>query len=243
MEGTPGLIDLSMPVTAGMAVLPGHAHTCVYRTSEHQAMADFGSPTTFAIEGLLMSTHEGTHVDTPLHCDPEGADVANMPLEAFAGPGICVDLVGVAAESLISRAVLEAALGKQDLTIPPNGYVLLRTGHWERSYGTRSWFRHNGLDREAAVWLAGRGISGVGIDAPSIDSSREYRRGEYPAHRALLVESSVLVVENLVHLERVAGRAFTYWGWPLLLPGCGGSPIRAVAQLRALPLETAPTMV
>lgn len=232
-ELTSTLVDLSMPVQNGMAVLPGHAHTAIYATSEHETMSHMGCTTTFRVESLLMSTHEGTHVDVPLHCEPEGSDVAGVPLESFTGPAVCLDLTETQAEDLISRQTLEDALERAGLSIPSGGYVLLRTGHAERWYGSGSWFRHTGLDRDAAEWLAATGIVGVGLDAPSVDSSREYRRGLYPAHRALLLEAGVLIVENLVNLAEVSGRVFHYYGWPLLVPSCGGSPIRAVAALEA----------
>ena len=225
------LVDLTMSVTNGMPVLPGHAHTCIYPTSTHAQMAAMGWESTFAVEGLLMSTHEGTHVDVPFHCDPTGPTVADLPLSAFTGPAVCLDVSEVASSELIEKSALEAAIARQGQDVQAGDHVLLYTGHHERSYGTRSWFRHTGLSEEGSGWLAARGVAGVGIDAPSVDSSREVRRGVYPAHQVLLVEHATPVVENLVDLRQVAGRRFHYIGFPLRLDACGGSPIRAVAKL------------
>jgi kynurenine formamidase len=225
------LLDLTMAVRSGMPVLPAHAHTCLYLTSSHEEMAALGWPSTFAVEGLLMSTHEGTHVDVPYHCDPAGPTVTDLPLSAFTGPGTCLDLTGVPASDLIDLAALERAAAAGGATVRPGDHVLLHTGHHERSYGTRDWFRHTGLSEAGSRWLAEHGVAGVGIDAPSVDSSRETRRGVYPAHQVLLVEHRVPLVENLVGLGRVAGRRFRYTGFPLRLDGCGGAPIRAVAEI------------
>jgi len=229
------LVDLTMTVTGGMPVLPGHAHTCVYPTSSHEQMAAMGWDSTFAVEGLLMSTHEGTHVDVPYHCDPTGPTVTDMPLSAFTGPATCLDLTAVPSSELIGVAELERVTEGQGRNVRAGDHVLLYTGHHERSYGTRSWYRHTGLSEEASRWLAARGVAGVGIDAPSVDSSRESKRGVYPAHQVLLVEHRTPLVENLVGLRRVAGRRFRYCGLPLRLDACGGSPVRAVAEL--LPTE------
>lgn len=225
------LIDLTMPIVQGMPVLPGHAHTCIYPTSEHARMAEMGWDMTFVVEGLMMSTHEGTHVDVPLHCDPQGHSTSDLPLDAFRGPATCVDLTAVGSDDLITAEVLSRAFDSQGLDAGPGDHVLLYTGHHQRSYGTRSWYRHNGLSEDGAGWLADQQVAGVGIDAPSVDSSREAKRGLYPAHRLLLVERRIPVVENLVDLHLVAGRRFTYQGFPLRLDACGGSPIRAIAEI------------
>jgi len=225
------LLDLTMTVSSGMPVLPAHAHTCVYPTSSHEEMAAMGRPSTFAVEGLLMSTHEGTHVDVPYHCDPSGPAVTDLPVSAFTGPATCLDLTDVPSSELIEVPALERATVAPDRDVRAGDHVLLHTGHHERSYGTRDWFRHTGLSEAASRWLAARGVAGVGIDAPSLDSSRETRRGVYPAHQVLLVEHRIPLVENLVGLRQVAGRRFRYIGFPLRLEGCGGAPVRAVAEL------------
>jgi len=225
------LLDLTMTVRSGMPVLPTHAHTVLYPTSSHEEMAAAGWPSTFAVEGLHMSTHEGTHVDVPYHCDPSGPAVTDLPISAFTGPATCLDLTGVPNSELIEVAALEQATAAPERDVRAGDHVLLFTGHHERSYGTRSWFRHTGLSEASSRWLAARGVAGVGIDAPSLDSSREARRGVYPAHQVLLVEHRIPLVENLVGLRQVAGRRFRYTGFPLRLEGCGGAPVRAVAEL------------
>jgi kynurenine formamidase len=85
-----------------------------------------------------------------------------------------------------------------------------------------------GLDREAMLWLAEKGVVNVGIDSPSIDSSSEMKNKNYPAH-AVCREMRILNTENLAHLERVVGKRFDFIGLPLLIRRGTGSPIRAVA--------------
>jgi kynurenine formamidase len=87
-----------------------------------------------------------------------------------------------------------------------------------------------GLDREAMLWLADKGVVNVGIDSPSIDSSTEMKYKNYPAHRVCR-ERKILNMENLAHLEKVAGKRFDFIGFPLLIRRGTGSPIRAVAVL------------
>lgn len=228
------IVDLSMPLAPGMRVFPGHAHTVIYPTTEHEQRRAFGSPLSFRVEALHMSTHEGTHVDAPWHADPNGVPLEEVPLERFLGPAVCLDVSEVSAGGYVTRRQLEAAITRSGTDILARDHVLLHTGHHERAYGTKDWFRHAGLDEEASRWLVGAGVRTVGIDAPSIDSSREMKRGEYPAHRILLVDAQVLIVENLVNLAVVSGRRFHYQGAPLRLIGVGGAPIRAFALLNEM---------
>jgi arylformamidase len=67
----------------------------------------------------------------------------------------------------------------------------------------------------------------VGIDAASVDSE------PFPVHKRLL-GSDVLIIENLVNLERLRGHAFQVVALPLALD-LEGSPARVIARLRGGP--------
>ncbi|AFL95722.1 putative Cyclase [Thermococcus cleftensis] len=95
--------------------------------------------------------------------------------------------------------------------IPDSGYydriVLFLTGGRE-------------LSPEVALFLVAEGVKAVGTDAMSI--------GDEAVHRILLSEE-VPIFENLVNLDSLIGRRFTFVGLPLRIEGGSGSPVRAVA--------------
>ena len=95
--------------------------------------------------------------------------------------------------------------------IPDEGYfdrvVLFLTGGRE-------------LSPEVALFLVAEGVKAVGTDSMSI--------GDDAVHRIFLSEE-VPVFENLVNLELLAGREFTFMAFPLKIEGGSGSPVRAVA--------------
>ena len=66
-----------------------------------------------------------------------------------------------------------------------------------------------------------------GVDSPSPDNPADRI---YPVH-LFSRASGVTHYENLANLAEVAGRRFTFFGFPLRIRGGHGSPVRAVAML------------
>ena len=80
------------------------------------------------------------------------------------------------------------------------------------------------LSEESAKHLVNLGVKALGIDKPSID--RDFR-----AHRVLLA-NEVVIFENLVNLEKLIGKEFTFIGVPLKIKNGSGSPVRAFAIIK-----------
>jgi len=103
----------------------------------------------------------------------------------------------------------EGTVGLDEL--PGSGYrgkiVLFLTGGRE-------------LSPEVALFLVAEGVKAVGTDGMSI--------GDETVHTVLL-SGEVPIFENLVNLEALVGRTFTFIGLPLRIEGGSGSPVRAVA--------------
>jgi kynurenine formamidase len=100
--------------------------------------------------------------------------------------------------------------------------ILLHTG-MDVLFGKGEYFEKEvGISEEVARFLVEKKIKGVGIDAPSIDP--------YPfeVHRILLAHE-ILIFESLTNLKALVERTATFFGVPLKLTGCSGSPIRAFA--------------
>lgn len=209
------ILDLSWPVEPGMPVFPGDPPVELTPMGRLEA------------EGFLshlasLPAHSGTHVDAPAHVLAKGAALADLPLARFAGPGVLLDLrsrPGLA----ITAADLEPHLPWLRGRAP--AFVLLRTGDAGR-WGDPAYFTAGAhLTPEAALLLSGQGLSGIGLDAASVDPHDS--RG-LPAHRMLL-GAGLVIVENLRGLEQLPRSGFTFLGLPVL--GGDGSPVRAAAIL------------
>jgi kynurenine formamidase/predicted N-acetyltransferase YhbS len=209
------LIDLSHPLLDGQPTFPSDPPL---RLRRHGDIASLG----YNITAVQLSTHQGTHLDVPYHFFDDGPTVDRMPLEQFFGPATLVDLAP-------GRALDPHTAITQDMLLPhqaafqPGRRVIYRTG-WERKFGRPEYFEgYPSLTVAAARWIAQRRIALLGMDTPS--PGEDWTE----CHRILLgPDARMIIVENLANLDRLPER-FTFMGFPLPLPGCDGSPIRAVA--------------
>ena len=175
---------------------------------------------------ISLPAHSGTHIDAPGHVIENGAMLADLPLSRFAGPGAVLDVRGRA-----GLAVEAGDLAPHVAELTGAAFALLWTGDSARWGADDYYTRGAYLTPEAAALLAAvPGLSGIGLDAGSVDPADSR---ELPAHKALL-GAGLVIVENLRGLEQLsaggqAGRAFTFFCLPVL--GCDGSPVRAAARL------------
>jgi kynurenine formamidase len=223
------LIDLSQEIYQGMPVYPGHLKTVIWQHASHEETArNFEGGFSFVSSGLLMSDHGPTHVDAIAHLDPrEGAPTIDaMALDTFYGDATCVDVSHKEPQSYISAADMEAAENAGGVRVEPGMILLIRTGTVERLGGTPEYTsQYPGLDESASDWLRDRGVKAFGVDSPSPDNPISKT---YPCHMMCRAEG-ITHFENLANLDRVAGRAFTFIGFPLRIRAGTGSPVRAVA--------------
>ena len=105
---------------------------------------------------------------------------------------------------------------------------MLYTGYGDSVFPTLKYAEeYPGLNREAAEWLAKKGVVNIGVDNLSIDHSQDL---EFSAHM-VCKEYGIVNTESLTSLDKVAGRRFFYVGVPLNIREGTGSPIRALAFL------------
>lgn len=230
------LIDLSQDIYTGMPVYPSHQRTIVFDVKTHeetgpQNKTGYSSRTC----GLVLSDHGPTHMDSISHIDPDpnAPTIDQVPLEDMYTSAICLDVSHIRGEeNYITKQELEKALVKSGLKIQKRDTVLLYTGHSNRTYPDyHSYlFNYPGLDREGTEFLIDSGAINIGIDAPSVDSSLEMKRKQYPCH-IVCRERKCYNIENMHNLHLVAGKRFTLAAFCLKIRGGSGSPIRAVAIL------------
>ena len=207
------LIDLTHPMEDGQPCYPGDPPP---RIRPHDTLASAGYNTTH----LSFGSHQGTHLDAPLHYFADGLPVDRIPLERFYGPAAAADLApGGGLEE--GTAITIESLAPHAAVFEPRARVILRTG-WSRRFGTPGFFeRHPCLTPESAEWIAARGIWLLGLDTPSPAGDAA------PVHQVLL-GAGIVILESLANLEALPPR-FTLAAFPLKLAGRDGSPLRAVA--------------
>ena len=252
------VFDLARPMQPGMPQSPNHPE---YRHSlprRHGDMmrADGGSA---ANDLIVTGGHVGTHIDALCHVSHDGRlhgghDAAAAQVggrftvhgvETIA-PALCrgVLLDIPAALGLdacepgyeITAADLRLAAEVQDTSLRRGDVVLVRSG-WGRRWDDRAAYVGAdsgvpGCGEEGAKFLASHEPRAVGADTIAFEHLPPGAgHALLPAHRVLLVEHGINILETLALEELAAARVheFTFVLAPLPLVGATGSPLRPLA--------------
>lgn len=209
------VIDLGAEIFDGQK---SHFRVTVNDFASYEDTAVFCRPPArgFATRLIQMCDHTSTHVDAPLHFFPGAATIDSLPVTAFCGTAVCVDLSDArGGEEAAGLAHFEEAAA--GLSIGEGDIVLIRLG--EKGY--------RGLSAGLADALAERKIISLGVDQATPDCPEDRTM---PVHMRLL-GAGITIIEGLRNLQLVAGRRFLYVGTPLKIVGATGSPVRPVAIL------------
>ena len=252
--------DLGRLLTIGMPQSPNHPAYWHALPRRHGDMvrSDGGSA---ANDIITMGTHVGTHIDAFAHVSHNGRlyDGSDAREAASGGRftalgahtiapmvrrGVLLDVPtalgepeGCPAGYEITPADLETTQARQGTMIGAGDVVLIRSG-WGRFFD-RDREEYIGRDsgvpgvgESGAMWLADRGVHAVGADTIAFERlAPGAGHSVLPAHRVLLVERGVYIIETMA-LEELAAdgvHEFVFVLAPLPLFGATGSPVRPLA--------------
>jgi arylformamidase len=210
MAREPRLLDVSVPLVAGMVTYPGNPEF------ELQAVKRMSEGASSNVSKLVLGTHTGTHVDAPRHFFDNGVAVESLPLDLLIGRA---RVIQIHRRGAITREDLAEAGLREDLR------VLLKTQNsafW-RDQAFRQEFTH--LAESGARYLVEQGVKVVGIDSLSIE---QFEKPGAPAHRALL-SGGVIIIEGL-NLADVEAGMYEMYCLPLPVRGGDGAPARVVLK-------------
>ncbi len=205
------LIDLTHPSQQEISVDPGAEPPVLSPT----ATIDRDG---YQAQRLTLNTHTGTHIDAPAHILPGGKTLDQFPVSHFQGRAQVIDCRGLSGE--ICRHHLETLIDPQGAA-----FILLLTG-WDRHWRTAAYLSgFPTLSTQAAAWLAGLNLKGIGLDAISIDHPNS---NHLPNHRCFLAKD-IVILENLTKLATIPGPICQLYCLPLLISKTDGAPARVVA--------------
>jgi arylformamidase len=203
------IIDITQPLSPGMAVFPGDA------PYEEAWTFRIGPGCPVNVSRVGFSAHCGTHADAPLHYDAAGLAVGALPLDAYVGPCRVIDARGT--DALCTAETVRPHLDGA----PPR--ILLRLAD---STDPKVWpMGFRALAPDCVDLLASRGAVLVGIDTPSVDPETSK---DLPSHMAAK-RAGLRILENLV-LSHVATRDYELIALPLRLDTLDASPVRAILR-------------
>ncbi len=206
-------IDLTHPIHEAMPVYPGTEQPVIITGCSIEQDG-------FLEKKITFYSHTGTHMDAPAHLVKGGKFLDQYDISRFHGSAVVVHL-----KSDKDLSIDLATLKSVENQLKNADFLLIHTG-WSRHWGTDDYFANFPvLTREAAEWVVGLGLKGIGFDTISADSA-ETRT--YPIHKILL-GSDMVIVENLANLDHLSEGPVDFSCFPLYFQQADGSPIRAVA--------------
>jgi arylformamidase len=214
-------IDLSHTIEHGMTTYPGLPGPiiCDYLSRE-ASRARYAPGVEFQIGKIEMVANTGTYLDSPFHRYANGKDVAQLPLESVAD----LEAVVVRIPADGGQAITRKAFERVEIE---GRAVLVETG-WDVHWRTEQYLTgHPFLTADAAEYLAGRGVTLVGIDSLNIDDTADWAR---PVHSTLLA-AGVPIVEHMCNLARLPERDFRFFAVPAKVAGFGSWPVRAFGHV------------
>lgn len=203
----------------------------------------------WAAEEVTLSTHSGTHMDSPWHYHPtmnhsikEGgepsATIEQVPLDWCMRPGVKLDFRKFPAGYVATASDLERELDRIEHELLPLDIVLVNTRAGQRYHEEDYWTSNCGIGREATLYLLERGVRVVGTDAwgwdaPFVYMKQEYDRTGNPAviwegHKAGY-EIGYFQLEKLHNLESLPNKGFMVACFPVKIKGASAAWTRAVA--------------
>lgn len=253
------VFDLGRQYTVGMPQSPNHPaywHALPRRHGDI-VRSDGGSA---ANDIISMGTHVGTHIDALAHVSHEGKLHGDMAVESALAGGRYDKLGAHTIEPMVCRGVLldvPAALGTpegcepgyeitvEDLeltverqgTRPGEGDVVLVRSGWGRLFSQGARYVGGdsgvpGVGEAGALWIAEHRVRAAGADTIAFERlAPSAGHAVLPAHRVLLVESGIYIIEAM-DLEALAAERhheFLFILSPLALYGATGSPVRPLA--------------
>lgn len=210
------LHDISVAVHPGTPEWPGDTpYSCRWTW----AMSGGASVN---VSATTASPHVGTHADAPLHVRDGWPAVDELPLDAFHGDALVIDVAN--AEEEITVDALEQHLGIAGVGAGSAlTRLLLRTGRTIADGAfPESW---PVLATASIDALLGRGLRLLGVDAPSVDGRHSTT---LLVHHRLFARDAY-VLENLDLREVRPGR-YELLAFPQKLVGLDAAPVRAVLR-------------
>ena len=168
----------------------------------------------YIMSDVELMDHIGTHIEVPLHCLKEGADLAEVPVEQFVGDAAILDLTGAEAEGGVTLEQVQAAALAAG-GIREGDIVFCRMG--KTTYFTTA----------SLQWLVEQGIKLMGVDSGGVELAHDETHAN--VNHLLLFRAGISVIENLAHMDQLTQSRVKAYALPVPVRGLDAFPLRVIA--------------
>jgi kynurenine formamidase len=202
----------------------------------------------WATEWITITTHAGTHMDSPWHYHPtmnhalkRGGEpsmgIDDVPLDWCFRPGVKLDFRHLAAGYVVQPADIEAELERIGYALKPLDIVVANTAAAAR-YGQEDyWQSACGFGRAATLYLTERGVRVVGTDSYTWDAAFKFinERYQQSGDASIIWEGhkagrdiGYFQMEKLSNLEQLPPFGFTVACFPVKIKHASAGWCRVV---------------
>lgn len=168
----------------------------------------------YIMSDVDLMSHFGTHVEVPYHCLKDGADLAEIPLTAFVGNAVILDLRqaeadgGVTLEQVREAAERAGGVGRGDIVFGQMG----KTPYFSTP---------------ALQWLVDREIKLMGVDSAGVELLHDTTHAN--VNHLLLFRAGIPLIENLANLDQLTKSRVQVYALPVPVRGLDAFPLRVIA--------------
>ncbi|GAU80037.1 cyclase family protein [Fusibacter sp. 3D3] len=210
------IVDLTFPIQNGMRKFDAswHIDTSVEPLGRIETVGRNTSK-------IIIGSHAGTHMDSPLHFIENGNSVDRLNLETLIGPVSIFDFSDLESNIKVTKQMLE--------NLNLSDRVIFKFGWSDKWYNGDYYSNYPFFSAEAVEYMIQNKVKLVGLDTPSPDdSSIKLLSDQDSCIHKLLLRNEIVLIEYL-DLSKVD----EYDGWniialPMKLKDCDGSPSRVV---------------
>jgi kynurenine formamidase len=243
VSGTVEVVDLSQPLGPDTPVigLPPQFGASPGVTIEPISHFDEKGPAWYW-NVLHFGEHTGTHFDAPVHWitgkDLPANTCDTIPARRFVGPACVIDVTREVAadEDFLLMPEHVEAWEREHGRIPPDAWVLLRTG-WSERRDPKQFLNvkddgpHSpGFHRSTSELLArDRDVLGVGVETVGTDAGRAGMFDPPFPNHATMHGAGKFGLASLRNLDRLPPTGAIVIAAPLKIVNGSGSPLRVLA--------------
>ena len=212
-------IDISIPLGREIPELPLEASAGDMKVSGVERFFDVEKGDKVTMSRIEMDSHDGTHIDSPLHFIKGGSTIDEMPISTAVGPARVIEIKN---EKEITVEELEP------YRIRKGERILFKTINSPRVYAARVYEGdYVAITPDSANYLADIGISLVGLDYLTI-AGIDPPENINTVHLAFL--SNGIYILEAINLDGVNPGDYELICLPLRLDKGDAGPCRAVIR-------------
>lgn len=209
------VIDLTHTIQEEMPVFPGTEPPALMRAASCEEDG-------FREMLLKLTTHTGTHMDSPAHIFPDGITLDQFPADQFMGRALVIDCRALKA----GEAITMKQLLRYGEKVEQADFLLFYSG-WDQYWGTSRYFgEYPCVDDEVLDYIIKGTYKGIGFDVMGLDPIRDEN---LPWHKRLFQGRDMINMENLKNLGLCGHDLFWFFCFPMKIRNSDGAPVRAVA--------------